>query len=107
METITLTAPETKPANPTYTIVGITEDWQAGSVEIRLIGANGETRTAFYGAQGLIGANGQIVSGSPTGATILKAQNKMNFSTTSRVKRIYQQLLADGVLAGAVTGVPD
>lgn len=107
MESITLTQPETKPVNQTYTVTGIIEDWLGGSIVIQLVGANGEVKSARYGPLGLIGPNGQIVPGTPTGATLLKAQNKMNFSVTSRVKRIYQQLITDGVLAGAVTGAPD
>lgn len=109
-ETLTLTIAETKPANPKYDIAGINETWlPAGqeAIEIRLVGVNGEVKTVLYGPLGLIGPTGLVVPGSPTGATLLKAQNKMNFSVNSRQKRIFQQLITDNVIAGTVTGVPD
>lgn len=37
----------------------------------------------------------------------MKALNLMNFSTNSMQKRILQRLSTDGVLVGAVSGVPD
>lgn len=109
-ETLTLTTPETKPTNPTYVISGINERWLPvgqESIEISLLGANGEVKTILYGPLGLVSLSGTIVPASPTGATLLKAQNKMNFSINSRQKRIYQQLTTDGVLIGTVTGAPD
>jgi len=109
-EQLDLTTPETTPANPRYVITGINETWlPAGqeAIEIRLLGANGEAKTVRYGPTGLIGPTGLVVPGSSTGATLLKAQNKMNFSVNSRQKRIFQQLTTDGVLLGTVSGVPD
>lgn len=109
-ESLTLTTPEAKPANPKYDIAGIRERWLPlgqEAIEIDLLGQNGEAKTVLYGPLGLIGPTGLIVAGTPTGAALLKAQNKMNFSTISRQKRIYQQLTTDGVLVGSVTGSPD
>jgi hypothetical protein len=109
-ESITLATPETKPANPKYDISGIRERWLPvgqESFEVELLGQNGEVRTVLYGPLGLIGPTGLVVAGSPTGKFLLDAQNKMNFSVNSRRKRIYQQLTADGVLVGTVTGTPD
>ena len=110
MEQLDLTTPETPPANPRYVITGINEVWLPvgqEAIEIRLLGANGEVKTVRYGPTGLLAPTGLVVPGSPTGATLLRAQNKMNFSVTSRQKRIFQQLTTDGALIGTVSGVPD
>jgi hypothetical protein len=110
-ETLTLTVAETKPANPKYDIAGINETWlPAGqeAIEIRLLGANGEVRTILYGPLGAINQAGGVVAGSPTGRTLLRQQNKANFSVNSREKAIYNRLSIDfPELAGNVTGVPD
>jgi hypothetical protein len=110
-ESLTLTTAETKPANPKYDIAGINETWLpagAEAIEIRLLGANGEVRTILYGPLGAINQAGGVVAGSPTGRTLLRQQNKANFTATSRVRQIYVRLSTDfPELAGAVTGVPD
>lgn len=106
-EHVALTTPETKPSNPRYEIVSVTEQWQLGSIEIRLRGANGETRTCVYDANGLTRSNGTTNTSAPTGLTLMRQQNTANFSGVSRQRRIFERLIADGEFAGAVAGTPD
>lgn len=42
----------------------------------------------------------------PTGATLLHALNVGTFSTNSLVKAVYTRLIADGVIAGTISGTP-
>ena len=45
-------------------------------------------------------------STNPTGAALIVSLNKANLSTTSLEKRILNQLIASGFLAGSVSGTP-
>ena len=68
-ETLTLTTPETKPTNPTYMIQGINETWLPvgqETIEILLVGANGEQKRVVYSPLGLIGPTGLVVGGTPS-----------------------------------------
>lgn len=95
-EAIDLAVPETKPANPRYKLERLTLDIEAKTIYVQLLGANGESLSATYGP-----------STTPTGAALLSALNTSNNSTTSLIKRVYNRLLADGYLSGAVSGTPD
>lgn len=95
-EQITLTVPEAPPANPAYALQQLTLNLPGQYIRIDLIGANGEQKSKTY--------DGGTV---PTGATLLHTLNIANFSgATSLVKAIYLRLLADGVLAGSISGTP-
>lgn len=106
-EQITLTIPETKPNNTGYKIASIMEDWIAGTITLQLIGLNGEARVCKYGPNGLTRSNGTVNATAPTGETLLRQQNRANFSSNSRQKAIFNRLITDGELTGIVTGIPD
>lgn len=94
-EQIDLTTPEAKPANPSYHLERLTLDIDAGTIHVQLKGANGEALSKVYDK-----------STTPTGAALLSALNTSNNSTTSLIKRVYQRLTADGVIAGTISGTP-
>jgi hypothetical protein len=90
-ELITLTTPV--PALATYTVVELHLNWPAESLSIGLRGSNGEmTFHSYSGAEA---------------TALMRALNKANLSTSSLQKRAIQQLVADGKLAGTISGSPD
>ena len=94
-ETVTLTTPVVYPSNTAYHLERLTIDFDAGSINIQLIGANGESLSVTYGPTTV-----------PTGATLISQLNTANLSATSLVKRIYNRLVTDGFLVGTVSGTP-
>lgn len=92
-EIVTLTTPVTTPNLTTYRVVAVAFDWDAATIGIRLRGTNGESRTCGY--QG------------SAATTLMTALNKVDLSTTSLQKRVLQRLIADGEIAGAISGSPD
>lgn len=116
-ERVDLTAPETKPSNPSYSIERITETFDdattpadEGLIYIQLKGANGEAVSCTYTA-----------TTTPTATALSTGQNKANFSTAyagnattgSRRQRIFHRLVVMGestavcgkTLTGTVAGV--
>lgn len=94
-EQIDLAVVETKPSNATYHLERLTLDIDAGTIYVQLKGANGEALSKMYDK-----------TTTPTGATLLTALNTSNNSVTSLIRRVYQRLTTDGVLAGTISGVP-
>lgn len=94
-EVLTLTAPVTFPNLTGYTITDVQLDITNLTVRVRLVGDNGRTFVRAW-----------TPTTSPTGATVLHALNTGNFSTNSLSKKIYQQLITDGLLAGTISGTP-
>jgi hypothetical protein len=93
MEQIDLTTPETFPSVTNYKVDGFTIRRTAKVITIDLLGSNGEHKGFSYnGAQAV---------------TLMNALNTSNNSVTSLEKRILQRLVADGHLAGAISGSPD
>jgi hypothetical protein len=95
-EILTLTTPITFPTPPTittYLVRMLKFDYDTSTIDIRLTGPNGEVKTFDYSG--------------PTALTLMIALNKANLSTTSLQKRVLQQLVADGKLAGTISGSPD
>lgn len=104
MELFTLAVPEVVPAvsNIAWRLVKLDLDWEAAEIVIGLKGSNGERRSFTYG--GIYGAT----DADRTKATALMvALNKANLSIKSLQRRVLEQLVADGLLAGAITGAPD
>jgi hypothetical protein len=100
-EQVNLTAPIAKPTQTIIKLDRVTLDASASSVYIQWLGENGEIGSAFYPTPPPVG------SSQPSGATILHVLNTSNFTTTSFVKRVLQQLQTDGyVPAGTITGTP-
>lgn len=93
-EQVDLTEPEVK-TNTRYELSRVVLDYKEKNIEIVLEGANGEIKGKVYNAHT-----------SPTGQMLLNQLNTANLSSTSLVKRIYNRLLADGVIAGTVSGTP-
>lgn len=93
MEQLTLTAAQTYPSTTFWKISALHLDWTAARIDIVLLGTNGEQKTFSY-----TGA---------TATTFMIALNKLNLSVQSLHSRIMTRLVADGFLAGSVTGIPD
>lgn len=95
-EQIDLSVAEVKPSNTGYHLERITLDIDARMIFVQLKGANGEALSKVYNDQT-----------TPTGAALLSALNTSNNSAgTSLIKRVYNRLLTDNILVGAVSGTP-
>lgn len=77
-----------------YTFNGVEFNWKDKFILVRLEDTTGkELRITYTGTEA---------------TTLMNALNKANLSTTSLVKRIFNQLTSDNKLtAGTVTGTPD
>ena len=101
-EQIDLTTPETKPSNALYKVselhfFGLDGPAAGKMIHAQLKGANGEVKGHTYNS-----------STTPTAAALLTSLNTANNSAgTSMIKRVYNRLIADGVLDGTVSGTPD
>lgn len=92
-EIITLTAPVTTPNITDYRVIELNFNWDRQAIAIGLRGTNGERRDhAYYGA---------------TATTLMNQLNTANLSVQSLHRRVIARLVADGVLAGAISGAPD
>ena len=93
METLTLTTPEVTPQITTadYKVALLVIDVEGASIVIHLRGANGERKEFRY----------------DDAATTIRALNTANLQVKSLQRRILEKLIADGKLAGNVSGVPD
>lgn len=101
-ETVTLTAPITKPSQTSIRIERIILDIEQKSIVIQWLGTNNEAGTAAYPTPA------PPLSAQPTGAALLTALNTANLSANSLVKRVISRLQADGyVPAGTIAGTPD
>jgi len=96
MEQLDLTNAETTPAINTtfYRVVFLLFNWRApAEIMIHLEGTNGEIKQFRY-------------EGAAATALMITL-NKANLSTISLQKRVLQKLVADGLIAGTVSGAPD
>lgn len=95
-ETYTLSTPVTKASRSTYHLSSVLLDLDGKRVIIKLVADNGDELGQMY--------DGDTT---PTGAALLSALNTANLSSNSLVKRIYQRLQTDGVVAaGTIGGSP-
>jgi hypothetical protein len=95
MEAVTLTTPEITPQITTtdYRVIGLLLEWERASIVMHLRGTNGERKECRYdGAEA---------------TTLMRALNVANLSIKSLHRRILERLIADGKIAGSVSGVPD
>ena len=95
-EQVDLTTPITKPTTNYYRVVLLTLDWDAAYIAIRLKGQNGEFLDFIY--------RDELPLTEAT--TLMTTLNTANLSTNSLHKRILNKLVADGKLAGTVSGTP-
>jgi hypothetical protein len=93
MEQFDLTTPVTTPALATYTVERLTLDWPGAAISIQLRGQNGEPFSFSY--------SGSVAT------TLMRALNKADLSVKSLQRRILERLVADGALAGTISGTPD
>ncbi len=93
-EQIDLTTPITKPAISYYRVVRLELDWDAPRIEIHLTFTPTGERVIFgYSAA--------------EATNLMVIMNKKDFSTISMQKTILKKLIADGKLAGTISGSPD
>ena len=92
-EQINLTKPDQAVAGTTnYWIAALRLDWDSVRVEIQLNSAGGLRRSVSY--------SGDVAK------TMMAGLNTANLSAKSLHKRIFERLVADGHLAGSVSGLP-
>lgn len=110
-ERLTLATPVSPPSVTDYQIAVVTLNRAQWIVSVALAPNTGGDRllctwSTTGGLQGLRCENGFVNAAAPTGQTLLIALNRANLSVTSLDRRIYNQLVTDGALAGSVTGAP-
>jgi hypothetical protein len=94
-EQVDLAVPITRPSTTNFKLERLNLDFLTGAIHIQLLGPNGEALSAVYDA-----------NTNPTGASLITALNTANLTSNSLAKRIYTRLIADGYLAGTVSGTP-
>lgn len=92
-EQLDLSTPIVQPALSFYVVDAVVFDFRGNYISINLSGTNGELIDHAY--EGDVAAN------------LLRGLNKANFSVNSFKKTILNRLVADGVLTGTVSGIPD
>lgn len=93
MEKLTLTTAVTFPNIVDYKILRLILDWQEEFIDIKYQANTGETKSyRYFGTQA---------------RTMMLQLNKVNLSTKSLHKRIWEQLIVDGIITGTITGSPD
>lgn len=100
-ETITLSAPVSKPSRTAVSLDRITIDVRQKSVLIQWVGDDGEPGSAAYPTPAPQGVS------QPTGAVLISTLNTANLTANSLVKRVFTRLIADGYLFGTVAGTPE
>ena len=94
-EQVDLTTPDQVQAGTsTYSVAQLTLDWEHGRIVIRLVGDNGERKEVVFGD-------------ADNARAMMRALNKTDLSTVSLHRRIMERLIADGHLAGSISGAPD
>ena len=88
MEIFNLTVPV-----GSYAVHGLYLNWTNAVLRIDLIGTDG-------------GIFSHTIEG-PDAIALMRGLNKANLTTKSLHKRIMEQLVADGIITGTITGTPD
>lgn len=92
-ELVTLTTPPVAAVSVDYRVVYLELDWEARRIVVKLLGSDGSRVGHNY-----LGA---------TALTMMRALNTANLTTKSLHRRIIERLIADGVITGPISGVPD
>lgn len=87
-EKVTLTTPVAD-----YEVSALDLQWTARRIVITLVNSRGDTFLH------------EILD--PQATTLMVALNKANLTANSLHRRIMQQLITDGVIAGTISGAPD
>lgn len=92
-----LTTPIAKPAISSYQIQSLLLEPLANRITVDLLANNGEHVLKVYNQDT-----------TPTGASLLSSLNTSNNSgvNPSLVKKVFNRLIADGVITGTVAGTP-
>lgn len=94
-ERVDLTTPDQVRAGTlAYSVTQLVLDWEQGRIVVRLVGDNGERKEVIFGD-------------ADNARDMMRALNTMDLSTKSLHRRIMERLIADGHLAGSISGVPD
>lgn len=93
-ERLDLASPEqTSPGTITWRPVLLVLDWERATIKVGFRGDNGEyTSIGYEGAQA---------------TTLMVALNKADLTIKSLHRRLMEQAVADGKLAGTISGAPD
>lgn len=91
-ETIALTAPiQAKPGTSTLKVAALIINPESAFIEAHFRGTNGELEIARW----------------DNALTLIQQLNKANLTTKSLERRVMERAIADGKLAGTITGTPD
>lgn len=93
MEQFDLTNAITYPSTTNYRVLRLDLNWADAYIHIELRGTNGERFEYAY--RGAVATN------------LMIALNKANLSIKSLHRRVLEQLDADGILDGTISGTPD
>lgn len=93
-EVVTLTAPIVKTA-PSCNVDTVLIDVTRLRIVASLVCPGGDPIIKVYDS-----------TTAPSGATLLHNLNTGNFSVNSLMKAVYNRLIADGVITGTISGVP-
>ena len=94
VESVTLTAPaRVSPGTPSWEPILLHLNWEDATVKIGFRGQNGEFESFSYE--------------DAEATTLLRALNKADLTVTSLHKRVMEKVIADGKLAGTISGAPD
>jgi hypothetical protein len=104
-ETFNLATPEVTPAIQTaaYQLVFLLLDFEGQTIVVRIRGEHGELREFRYGGPLPL----TPATERQKAVTLMLALNKANLSLKSLQRRVLEQLVADGLIAGTISGVPD
>ena len=94
-EQIDLTTPDQAIVGTfTYSIAQLVLDRQHGRIVINLIGDNGQRKVVIFGD-------------AENARSMLRVLNTANLSNKSLYRRIMEELISNGNLAGTISGTPD
>jgi hypothetical protein len=94
-ESVTLTSPIIKTSTSSCALETFDLNIPKATIAVTLTCNNGDAIGKVYNS-----------TTTPTGASLISTLNTSNNSTTSLVKRVYNRLIADGVITGTVSGTP-
>ena len=89
-EKVDLTTPVAKTSTQNYQIASVLLDWGGARIKITLVANNGENLVHEYTGT--------------TATNLMISLNKANLTTRSLNQRIFDRLIADGVIVGTVGG---
>lgn len=92
-EAITKTLPAIPAVVVEYQVVYLELDWERARIVVKLHGSDGSRLSHNYRGD--------------TATQLMRALNTANLSAKSLHRRVLERLVADGVIGGTISGVPD